>query len=92
MRKEEQKVLDYLNKYDFKTGTPVLMEYEIKNIMAYMNRTQQEIERLQSIIKEVRETLINSKEYKMAKEMNLTSKMSVLIELLEILDKVGDIK
>lgn len=48
--------------------------------------------RLENIIKEVRETLINSKEYKMAKEMNLTSKMSVLIELLEILDKVGSDK
>lgn len=46
-----------------------------------------EIERLHSIIKEVRETLIKSKEYKMAKEMNLTSKMSVLIELLEIINK-----
>ena len=45
------------------------------------------IQQKENIIKEVRETLINSKEYKMAKEMNLTSKMSILIELLEILDK-----
>ena len=56
--------------------------FHLNNIEALVQLQQKE-----NIIKEVRETLINSKEYKMAKEMNLTSKMSILIELLEILDK-----
>jgi len=49
------------------------------------------IDQLHSIIKEIRKVLTNSKEYKCAKSLELNSKMSVLIELEEILDKAGDI-
>ena len=47
-----------------------------------------ENDKLKEVIEEVRETLINSKEYKMANAMNLNAKQSVLVELLQILDKV----
>lgn len=51
-----------------------------------------EIQRLKKVIEEVRKTLINSKKYKMANAMNLNDKQSVLVELLQILDKVKDVK
>lgn len=44
------------------------------------------------VIEEVRKTLINSKEYKMANAMNLNAKQSVLVELLQILDKAKENK
>ena len=48
---------------------------------------QQDRDKYKEVIEEVRETLINSKEYKMANAMNLNAKQSVLVELLQILDK-----
>ncbi len=59
------------------------------NLYREKYKKDREIERLNNIFKEVRKTLINSKEYKMAKALDLTSKMSILIKLLEILDKAG---
>ena len=53
----------------------------------YIEVQDKKLEQKENIIKEVRETLINSQEYKMAKAMNLTSKMSVLIEIKDLLDK-----
>lgn len=49
----------------------------------YANQLHQK----ENIIKEVKGTLINSKEYKMAKEMDLTSGMSILIKIKDLLDK-----
>lgn len=49
----------------------------------YKNKLQQK----ENIIKEVREKLIKSKEYQAVKSLGFNSKMSILIELEEILDK-----
>jgi len=53
VNKEEKEILDKLNKYDFKKGTPVLMEYEIKNMMAYMNRAEQELDKYKNIVDDI---------------------------------------
>lgn len=60
---------------------------EIQQLIRETQLLKSQLQQKENIKKEIREKLINSKEYKMAKEMNLTSKMSILIELLEILDK-----
>lgn len=44
--------------------------------------------KLLNIIEEVKETLINSKEYKMVNAMELNAKQSVLVEVLQILNKL----
>ena len=53
------------------------------NLERVMTYTRQ----LENIIKEVRKKLIKSKEYQAVKSLGFNSKMSVLIELEEILDK-----
>ena len=47
-------------------------------------------EQLRTIIIKAKVHLLNSKEYKIAKEMDLNEKMSVLIDIKKILDEVGD--
>lgn len=67
-------------------------ELAYSNLRDTYNKKYDECKLYKEVIEEVRETLINSKEYKMANAMNLNAKQSVLVELLQILDKakVGD--
>lgn len=47
-------------------------------------------EQLRTIITKAKVHLLNSKEYKMAKEMGLTEAMSILVEIKTILDEARD--
>ena len=53
----------------------------------YIKSLQDQLQQKENIIKEVRKKLIKSKEYQAVKSLGLNSKMSILIELEEILDK-----
>ena len=64
------------------------LEEKVHSQDLLIGKLQQENKQLKEVIEEVRETLINSKEYKMANAMNLNAKQSVLVELLQILNKV----
>ena len=65
---------------------------ELIHLMKRIIEIQRANQQLKEVIEEVRETLINSKEYKMANAMNLNAKQSVLVELLQILDKAKENK
>ena len=52
----------------------------------YIKSLQVQLQKKENIIKEVREKLIKSKEYQTVKSLGFNSKMSILIELEELLE------
>ena len=77
---------------DSKTYSKEFLYKHNKNLLEANEKLQQQRDKYKEVIEEVRKTLINSKEYKMANAMNLNAKQSVLVELLQILDKAKEVK
>ena len=77
---ENQQLKDKINTYENPEDLTLMFMY-------CDEKAKDKIKQLKEVIEEVRKTLINSKEYKMANAMNLNAKQSVLVELLQILDK-----
>lgn len=57
-----------------------------KPMKDYIKSLQDQLQQKENVIKEVRKKLIKSKEYQAVKSLGFNSKMSVLIELEELLE------
>lgn len=85
---EEIKINKYNKSISFIHNNIAFSQFGVADeILDLITDLQKQLQQKENIIKEVRKKLIKSKEYQAVKSLGFNSKMSILIELKEILDK-----